>query len=339
MRGIFVIAPNEMDILELPEPDLGPYDALVEVQACGICNSTDWKIAEGDFQRGTYPVLFGHESVGRIVEVGEKVRSFKVGDTVLRVRLEDEHIPYDGGRSRWSGFVEKGLVTDHWAEKGVQYGGALNRQQLVPESIDPFQAVAMITLKENISCLKRTEVGEGHSLAIVGTGPVAQSLAFLAALEGIKPVVVFGRRDRWAELFERLGADAYVAGEDYPPEVRQILGGGGFDRAIEAVGSREALSRCLEVLKADGRVNLYGVTPESAPYDKTEESDPRVFRAPVVEAEAHDELLELIDQGKVDLAEWISDVIPWREYRKGFDWVREKKSNKAVKVVLDFTVG
>ncbi len=321
-------------MLELPEPELGPYEALVEVQACGICNSTDWKIAEGEFQKGTYPVLLGHESVGRIVRIGEEVRSFKVGDTVLRVRLEDEHIPYDGGRSRWSGFVEKGLVTDHWAEKGVEYGRALNRQQLVPESIDPFQAVAMITLKENISCLKRTEVGEGQSLAVVGTGPVAQCLAFFAALKGIKPVVVFGRRDRWAELFERLGADAYVAGQDYGPEVRKILDNGGFDRAIEAVGSREALARCLEVVKPDGRINLYGVTPESSPYDKTEQSDPRVFRAPVVEAEAHDELLQLIAQGKVDLAEWISDVIPWREYQKGFDWVRDKKSNK---VVLDFT--
>ncbi len=71
-----------------------------------------------------------------------------------------------------------------------------------------------------------------------------------------------------------------------------------------------------------------------APYDKAEASDPRVFRTPVVEAEAHDELLQLIDEGKVDLSEWISDVIPWRDFQKGFDWIKEKKSNKAV---LDFT--
>lgn len=53
-----------------------------------------------------------------------------------------------------------------------------------------------------------------------------------------------------------------------------------------------------------------------------------------VKAEEDDELIQLIDQGKVEPAEWISDVIPWREYQKGFGWVRDKKSNK---VVLDFT--
>jgi threonine dehydrogenase-like Zn-dependent dehydrogenase len=333
MRGIFVTAKDETEILELPAPEIGPYEALVQVEACGICNSTDWKIIEGEFVSGTYPVLLGHESVGRVVEVGSKVRSFRAGDRVLRSNLRDEHVPYPGGRSCWGGFVEQAIVTDVWAKEDVEYNAFPHPQQIVPPHTSPAQAVASITLKETISCLDNSHVSPGQSLAIVGTGPVAQALTLLAKLSGMTPVVVFGRRDRWAELFAGLGADGYAAGdplsgEDVPSDVRAILDGGGFDRAIEAVGSRAALSRCLDVVKADGRVNLYGVAPESAPYPAGEELDGRVFRGQVAEAEAHDRLFDWVARGEVNLDDWISHRLPWTEYRRGFEMVERKTANK-----------
>ena len=327
MKGIFVIAKDRTDVLELPEPEIGPYEALVQVEACGICNSTDWKIIEGEFVSGAFPVLLGHESVGKVIEVGERVRSFQVGDRVLRSRLEDAHVPFPGGRSCWGGFVEKAIVTDVWTQQDVAYNAFPHPQQVVPAHITPVEGVAMITLKETISCLGNSDVRPGQSLAIVGTGPVAQTLAFFAKLQGIAPVVVFGRRPRWAEAFARLGVDGYVAGDDMT-SAREILDRGGFDRAIEAVGARAALSRCLQVVKPDGRVNLYGIAPGSEPYLPDEMSDPRVFRSAVAEAEAHDKLLEWVVQGKVTLSDWISHAMPWGEYRRGFDMIENKTANK-----------
>ncbi len=152
----------------------------------------------------------------------------------------------------------------------------------------------------------------------------------VSELAGIAPAVVFGRRPAWAEVFARLGADAYVAGDDIPPEVRTIVDRGGFDRAIEAVGTRRALSRCLQVVGTEGRVNLYGIAPESEPYLPEEESDPRVFRSQVAEAEVHDKLLGWIEQGQVRLADWISHELPWKDYRRGFEMVKDKTANKVV---------
>ena len=339
MRGIFVTAVNETAILELPEPEIGPYEALVEVEACGICNSTDWKIIEGEFVAGTFPILLGHESVGRVIGVGERVRSYQVGDRVLRANLRDEHVPYPGGRSCWGGFVERAIVTDAWAEQGAPYNAFPHPQQVVPPEIPPAEAVALITLKETISCLGRSDVAPGQSLAIVGSGPVAQSLVHVAKLSGMAPVVVFGRRARWAEDFERLGADAYVAAEEgplavdeVPPAARAILEAGGFDRAIEAVGSAAALARCLEVVRPEGRVNVYGVAPASAPYPEGAMADPRVYRSRVVEAEAHEQLLAWVGQGKVQLADWISHTMPWTEYQRGFEMVRDKQASKVALV-------
>jgi len=191
-------------------------------------------------------------------------------------------------------------------------------------------AVALITLKETLSCLENTDIQAGHSLAIVGTGPVAQALTHFAKLAGIAPVVVFGRRTAWAQVFARLGADAYVAGDDIPPEVQVIVDRGGFDRAIEAVGARGALARCLQVVGVRGRVNLYGIAPASEPYRPKEESDLRVFRSKVAEAEVHDKLLNWIAQGRVHLADWISHQLPWTDYRRGFEMVKDKTANKVV---------
>jgi threonine dehydrogenase-like Zn-dependent dehydrogenase len=330
MRGIFVVDKNQTDILDLPEPEIGPFEALVQVEACGICNSTDWKIIEGEFVRGSYPILLGHESVGRVIKVGERVQSFQIGDRVLRSRLEDAHMPFPGGRSCWGGFVERAIVTDRWAQQGVPYNAFPHPQQIVPSYIPPVDAVATITLKETLSCLHYSDVGPGQSLAVVGTGPVGQTLTLFAHLAGIHPLVVFGRRREWEVVFARLGADAYVCGDEVPPEVQAILDDGGFDRAIEAVGARSALTRCLQVVKADGRINLYGIAPESEPYLTDEEKDPRVFRGPVAEAEEHERLLAWVAEGKVEPSQWISHKMPWTDYQRGFEMVATKEANKVV---------
>jgi threonine dehydrogenase-like Zn-dependent dehydrogenase len=270
-----------------------------------------------------------------VIRVGAKVRAFQVGDRVLRSRLEDEHVPYPGGRSCWGGFVERAIVTDVWAEQGAAYNAFPHPQQIVPMHVSPAGAVASITLKETLSCLRNSDVSPGQSLAIVGTGPVGQTLAFFAVLSGLRPVVVFGRRPEWAATFARLGVDGYVAGTDVSPGVQAILDSGGFDRAIEAVGARPALSRCLKVVRPEGRVNLYGIAPESEPYLPEEEGDPRVFRGKVAEAEEHDPFFDWVEQGVVNPEDWISHHVPWTEYQRGLDMVANKEANK---VVLTFGV-
>jgi threonine dehydrogenase-like Zn-dependent dehydrogenase len=330
MKGIFVTEKGSLKVLNLPEPEPGSYEAIVQVKACGICNSTDWKLIEGEFFAGTFPILLGHESVGEVCDVGPNVRHFRVGDLVLRSTLRNDHIPFPGGRSCWGGFVEKAIVTDVWAQRNVEYAALPHPQQVVPPGIRPEHAVAMIMLKETLSCLQNTDLQPGHSLAIVGTGPVAQALTMFAHLSGVEPVVVFGRRPEYAGRFVRLGATAYVAGEDLPAEVRTIMAHGGFDRVIEAVGSRQALTRCLRAVKREGRVNLYGIPPQSEPYAKEDEADRRVFRSKVVEGEMHEQLVAWIDDGRVRLDEWITHVLPWSEHRRAFEMIRKREANKVV---------
>ncbi len=330
MKGLFVVSRNTLAVLELEEPRLGDYDALVQVEACGICNSTDWKIIEGRFKQGSFPMLLGHESVGRVIKTGKKVRNYVEGDRVLRSHLHDKDISIPGGSSRFGGFVERAVVSDVWARKDVPYNAYPHPQQKVPNHIEPVHAACLIVLKENLDCLRKTDIRPRQSLAIVGTGPAAQSMTMWAKLLGVSPVAVFGRRQRWAGLFAGLGADVYVAGDELPAEARKILEEGAYDRAIEAVGSNDALARCLRITKKQGRIQLYGMPADDQPYREEYISDPRVFRSPILEAEVHEELLQYIEEGRIDLSKWLSHVLPWGEYERAFDIVKRQKPSKVV---------
>lgn len=333
MKGIFAVRKGELGVLDIPDPKPGPFEALVRVKACGLCNSTDWKLLEGEFFPGSFPILLGHEALGEVIDLGEGVKNFRLGDHVLRGRLEHEHLGIEGGRSLWGGFAEKVLVTDVWARKGVAYGVFPHPQQIVPRDIPAPQGAALINLKETLSCLQRTEVQPGQSLAIVGTGPVAQALALMAQLQGIRPTVVFGRRTEAARAFEQFGLAAFVTGDALPSAAEDLMKRGGFDRVIEAVGSRDALRTCLRIAAKNGRINIYGVTPESEPHDAEDARDPRVFRSDVVEAEAHEQMLEWVRAGDVRLTDWFSHIMPWTEAQRAFDMVRGKVANR---IILNF---
>ncbi len=315
--------------MEMPVPRPGPYEALVKTEASAICNSTDSKVLHGEFFSGTWPVLLGHETVGRIVKLGEGVRSFKVGDQVLRGTLADSHVPFTGGRSCWGGFVEYNLVTDVWAKAGAGYNAWPHPQQIVPSSISPVDATLLITLKENLSVVSNFDV-IGHKLAIVGTGPVAQAMTLFAHLLGAKAVVVYGRNPAWRERFIKLGADAYQTGKERPASVGKGVMAEGFERVLEAVGSRAALSQCIELANPVGKVGIYGIPSEGEPYAENDLKNPMVSTPKVAEAEVHAQILNMIDKGQVNLADWVSQVLPWEEYALGFERVWRKEANKVV---------
>jgi len=337
MKALLVTDIGKLALAEIPLPQIGPYEALVQVEACGICNSTDHKLLVGQFVPGPFPTALGHESTGKIVRVGEKVRHFQPGQRVLRSVLFDRHVP--GGRATWGGFSEYAVVVDgramreDGADEPLHWSAA--KQQVVPEAIQPAQAVAMITLKETLSCLQNFGVTAGCAVAVVGTGPVGQAFAFEARLLGASPVVVFGRSDAWRQRFAQLGIQDYVAGDDWPAAVAQRVAGGGFDYVVEAVGSRQALSACLNLAGAHGRVGLYGIAREDAPWDPSERSDARVSVPRVEEADVHDLILDWVCQGAIRLDDWYTCVLPWTEYARGFELLQE---NHAAKVVLSMLV-
>lgn len=332
MRAILIQSAGQIVLGELPTPDYGPYEALVRVEACGICNGTDTKLIDGEFLPGTFPSALGHESVGRVIQRGKRVSSFEIGDRVLRPMLYDRHVP--GGRSTWGGMAEYGVVIDAHA---IQSDGNVApihwvapKQQKVPAGISPAEAVTLVTLKETLHFVQTFGIGIGASVAIVGTGPAAEGFCYFSKHLGAVQVVIFARSAGYRERFLSRGADAYVLGDDYPEIVRDRLGQGGFSHVIEAVGSREALQRCLSLAGEKGQVRVYGIAPASRPWEVQDLQDARVERLGAKEDQVHSQMLQLVRDGQVRLDEWPSHILPLAEYSRAFEMVRNKIASKAV---------
>jgi threonine dehydrogenase-like Zn-dependent dehydrogenase len=342
MKGLVVYRDGTLKVEELPKPVIGDYGALVENLSCGICNGTDFKLIHASFKGfDTYPAVLGHESVGRVVEVGKKVTSYKPGDLVLRSILEK--VEDDSFASGWGSFAEYGVIGDIAAMKADgrdDYYDIYLAQQIVPSHIDPHQAVMLITLKEVLSGLQRFGVGKGHSVLIHGAGPVGLSMVRFAKLRGADPVVVsepnVGRRERATKL----GADVVIdpMAEDLVARAKEIEADG-FDFVIDAVGINRLMTDSLKVVKFNGKVGVYGIAAEtSAEIDW--EAAPYNWAIHFVqwptfedEAAAHDEVLGLIDAGKLDLADFVTHVIPGLDaFQEGFDTV---SSQIGVKVTID----
>ena len=327
-------------------PEMSAYDALVRIEACSLCNATDIKIIDRHFVTHIpVPLILGHESVGTVIETGERVRIFKPGQRVLRPGAFYGQAAHPNGEpagfaSAWGGLAQFGTVTDSdaWRKDhpDATPGGMWAKQQVIPEDIDPAEATALITLKETLYSSRAAGIGEGTWMAIVGTGPVARTFTFWAHWLGSPMVVVFGRRDRWCHDFLSLGANNYLAGnEPCRQDDSKVAGLGAFDLAIDAVGSSDALRDALALVRPGGMVGNYGVASEEDAQTadlRQARADGRIVTLPVKEEETHEELLQLVNSGDVVLEDWISHRLPLSEVKEGVRLVREKE---AIKVVIE----
>ena len=108
MKSYVVYADQHCEIVDLPMPTYGDYDALVKIESCGVCSGTDMKIIHGKFKGiEEYPAVLGHEGVGRVVALGSKVTTFKLGDLVLMPFIGDAP---EGYSSAWGTYSEYNIV-------------------------------------------------------------------------------------------------------------------------------------------------------------------------------------------------------------------------------------
>lgn len=336
MKGIVIEKPGVVTLKDdVPKPELSPYSVIVENMACGICNGTDLKMIDGHFKGfSSYPAVLGHESIGRVVEVGEKVKTYKKGDLVLRTILEDTP-RYASG---WGSFAELGLAYDYTEMKAANLPNVNDyyvAQQVVPSDIDPVKGIMIITFKEVLGGLKGFGIGKGHTIMVNGCGPVGLSMVRLAKSLGVAKIIASDLDDKRLQHAGKLGADFLLnpAKDDIEREVKKAEKDG-LDFFLDAVGVNGLMNSGLNLVKFGGKVCVYGISPAlsaqvdwtNAPYNWTIQ----FIQWPNVELEAtlHEEVVELVRSGYLDLNEFVTHVLPMEEFEKGIQLVKEKRALK-----------
>jgi len=267
MKALVVSSTGTIEIADIARPEIGPYEALVRIEVCGICNSTDTKLIDGTMVWGPPPpFVIGHESVGIVVETGSKVTSFHIGDRVTRPVYVDPTGKY---RSANGGIAEFGIVRDARAmasDGDSSLMGDYNalRQLVVPKGLSPIAAALAISLSEVASLLDDLPSVAGKTILVAGTGIAGLGFAFWSKLAGARTIVL-GRRASRLEIAQRLGADVAIDTSE-PGWTDRV---GMVDGVLEASGV-VALARQLPALVKEGGFKLaYGVPPKGEGYDSS----------------------------------------------------------------------
>ncbi len=248
-----------------------PSDVEIEILFCGVCHS-DIHQARDEWGGSTFPMVPGHEIVGRVTRVGSAVKKFKTGDLAGVGCLVDSCRDCASCSEGLEQFCEKGMIgTYNGTErdgKTPTYGGYSSSIVVderftlkVPSNLD-LAAVAPLLCAgiTTYSPLKHWKIGPGHTVAIVGLGGLGHMGVKLARAFGAK-VVAITTSEKKKEDAKRLGAHDVIVSKN---ENEMTAWAGKFDFILNTVSAPHDINAYLELLKRDGTMCLVGV-PDKAP--------------------------------------------------------------------------
>ena len=349
MRGLAVDQNGKLSVPELAMPIYNENQALVKTLSCGVCNGTDGKLIHGTFKNmEEYPMLLGHEGVGRVVEVGKNVTKYQKGDIVLLPFLYEKQ---DGYAQGWGAYAEYAVVGDEGAfaraGKGIgtpEYDEGCWAQTIIRanDKVDPVGAAMIITFREVLSAMKRFGFAENESILIFGAGPVGLCFTRFAKLLGMGPVVTVDVYDDKTQEAARMGADVVINSkkQDVDAEIKRMFPQG-VDNIVDAVGINALINQAMKLVKYNGKICGYGISAKldmqldwsTGPYNWTLQFVQ--FPSKYEEYTVHRQVMAWINAGMLDPMDFISDVIPFDKILDAFE-LMEKRLGTTKKIVISY---
>ncbi|MBA4866560.1 S-(hydroxymethyl)mycothiol dehydrogenase [Streptomyces sp. PSKA54] len=311
VRGVVARAKGEpVGIETIVIPDPGPGEAVVRIQACGVCH-TDLHYREGGIN-DEFPFLLGHEAAGVVETVGEGVTDVEPGDFVIlnwravcgqcRACLRGRPwYCFDTHNAR-----QKMTLTDGTELSPALGIGAFAEKTLVAAGqctkVDPAASPAAAGL---LGCgvmagigaaINTGNVGRGDSVAVIGCGGVGDAAIAGSHLAGAARIIAVDIDDRKLETARGLGATHTVNSRESDPveAIRELTGGFGADVVIEAVGRPETYKQAFYARDLAGTVVLVGV--------------------PTPELKLELPLLDVFGRGGALKSSWYGDCLPSRDF-------------------------
>jgi S-(hydroxymethyl)mycothiol dehydrogenase len=333
-------APVTVETILVPDP--GPGEALVKVQACGVCH-TDLHYREGGIN-DQFPFLLGHEAAGIVEAVGEGVSGLEAGDYVI---LNWRAVCGDCRACRrgrpWYCFStfnadQKMTLTDGtelspalgigaFAEKTLVHAGQCTK---VDSGAPPAVAglLGCGVMAGLGAAINTGGVTRGDSVAVFGCGGVGDAAIMGSRLAGAHTVIAVDIDDRKLDWARNLGATHTINSSETDPveTIRDLTGGFGVDVAIEAVGRPETYEQAFYARDLAGTVVLVGVPN---PTMTLELPMIEVFgRGGALKSSWYGDclptrdfpmLIDLYLQGRLDLDAFVSETIPLDGVEAAFD--------------------
>lgn len=293
-------------VADLPTPHAGPGELVLRNQVCGVCG-TDVHIYHGEPGSADVnpPVVLGHEYSGEVVEVGEGVTGFAVGDHVtVDPNIYCGHCAYcQNGKKQLCPSMEAIGVTRDGGF--AQYSRIPASQAFKLEPTVPWEAAAMA---EPLACclhgIDLAGIQVGDKVCVVGGGAIGLLMVQLAKLSGASQIVLSEPNEKRRQVGLQLGANAAIdpTRPDAQEAFAQVLDGGA-NVVIECVGNVPAVKSAFQFAGKGATVLLFSVPKVDATFDlplfdvyKKE----LTIKGSFVNPDTHARAVALINSGKVD---------------------------------------
>lgn len=299
----------DVELVDVVVPDPGPGEAVVKIQACGVCH-TDLHYKEGGIN-DDFPFLLGHEAAGIVEAVGDDVTEVKPGDFVIlnwravcgqcrACRKGQPQYCFATHNAK-----QKMTLTDGTELTPALGIGAFIEKTLVAAGqctkVDEADPAAVGLLGCGVmagfgAAVNTGEVKRGESVAVIGCGGVGDAAIAGAAIAGATTVIAVDIDDAKLEQAKQFGATHTVNSSRTDPveAIRELTGGNGADVVVEAVGRPETYEQAFYARDLAGRVVLVGV--------------------PTPDKQVTLPMIDIFGRGGALKSSWYGDCLPSRDF-------------------------
>lgn len=336
---------NRLEIEEVPIPEIGTREVLVQVAVCGVCGTDLKKIRYGLVPP---PRIFGHETAGTIVQVGQEVRNWKVGDRVV----VNHHVPCqreDCFYCRRKAFAQCPIYKKTGATAGFEPAGGgyaeyvrvldfcVDGMVRVPDEV-PLEEASLIEPLN--TCLKGVRIADlqaDDTVVIIGQGPIGMLFTLLAKRTGAK-VVATDRIESRLGVAKSLGADSIASNdEETAHAVRTLSEGRGADLVIVAVPITEVIPQAFNYLRTAGKILLFAQTrlQDMVAIDAGQicMQEKALLGSYSSDITLQDETAELIFSRKVDVRPLLTHTFPLEAISEAIE-IAERPRDNSLKILV-----
>ena len=265
MKGFAMLESNKVGWIEKERPIAGPYDAILRPLALAPCISDIYTAYQSELNYRENLIL-GHEAIGEIIEVGEKVKDFKTGDKVIvpAITLDGKNNSSDNNCAqqifgRKFSNIKDGVFSEYFHVNDVDMNVAL-----LPEDISLESAIMLTdTVSTGLHAVELAEVGYNDTVAVLGTPSIGLMAVAGAKLKGAKRIIIVGASKELIQAAKFYGATDIIYHKDGPisGQILELTKGEGVDKALVAGIDSDAITNAVKVVKPGGyigNVNHFG---------------------------------------------------------------------------------
>lgn len=342
MKSAFLIGPKEIEIREVPEPVCPENGIVLKVEACSICGSDIRRWKEGPISQDKI-IVQGHEVSGTVVEVGNEVKKYSIGNKIAlapdihcgecyycqhgkynicdNLKLIGITPGYPGG------FSEKMVITDEILRNGIVHE--------MPDNLTFAEGAVAETCCSSLATLKKAKVKMGDTIVIIGAGPTGAFMTSIAKAMGAK--VIISQRSEYRRKMIKKFEPNYIANpiKSLKDEVAKFTKNLMADIVICANPNPETHNLAVEIVKKGGKVILFGGLPKANPMTQLNSNlihygEIEVIGAFSYHPTIHSEVLDLFSSKVIDAKKTITHSFPLEKISEAFALASEGKGLKVL---------